>query len=406
MKKIIVKFFLKFYKFLTLKGIANFNREQPDINRWKLFLERLPKSDNDVYLQSYNKYRCRMFYFGFFYKIIINAVSIFSILYFHIKNFIIKDLSIRNIDENDFNNKKMIILKDDVPFQDVMPEELFFEFTEYKIFDKKKLEMKMYDKEFRKVFKTVRKKHFFSFHYRYLILRELGLHSAVIFKESPDATIVYVNERNVASPLLRYLYEIKNRELISFMHGEDLFHLIKCFMSFSRYYIWDEQYSNMYINDMYCNIEKYITYKPKKLKKEFMKKDVYSKDLTYYLSGESDDSLRKIHEIVKILQDHNLKMVIRPHPRMSNMKLINDLFDAENVEDLDVTIEDSISDSKLIVGISTTVLAEAYYGGKDILIDDVTNVSFYNNLYDRKYLMLNKDIPLFSMYLNKLNILL
>ena len=88
------------------------------------------------------------------------------------------------------------------------------------------------------------------------------------------------------------------------------------------------------------------------------------------------------------------------------MEHLRKTFKEENIESFDVKTQDSINNSEYIVGTATTVLTEAYYGGKKILIDDVTDKEEYESLKSRKYLMLDKlkdsNVKLFSEYLDKI----
>lgn len=399
-------FLLRIYRTITIKSIANFDEKQPDVKEWIEFINSLPDSKDDDFLASYNKYLCRMHYFGLGYKIMINIAAFFALMAFYMKSFFVKpDFEVLDKKDSKINSRKMLLIEQYTPASDdVFPRELFDEFGIYYKVDETYQNIKLAKKEFYDAYKIVRKNHFFKFHYRYLILRELSLHSSLIDRFDQDATVVYVNERNVVSPILTKLYEAEGRELISFMHGEDLLHLIKAYKTFSRYYVWDKRYIPMYINVMKSNTRMFIEYVPEKLQYQFEKKSEYLNDLTYYLSAESKTSLLKIKAIIDKLKEKDKKMIIRLHPRMSEIEEIEEVFDPEDIEDLHKDIKESILDTRYVVGICSTVMTEAYYGGKEVIIDNLTNNEFYYNLKDRMCLMFERNMINLSEYLEDLGI--
>ena len=390
---------------LTIRVFTNFDKNPPKVEDWYDFLESLPKS-KDPFVLSENKYKCRMYYFDWKYKLLINTNSFFVLTKTYIKNFLFKLFKKRDNDyiASDRENYDMIILNRRISIDDVFPKELFKEFPKYKKVETRHDRTIIFNQALKESYKILARKNRFNFSYKLLALREFALHSYVLENYNPKATVVYVNERNTLSPIIKDIYEKKNKEFIGFMHGTDLLHLIKSYMSFSRYYIWDEDYIDMYINDMNCNINKYIVHKPDKLKKEYFKKEKYDNDLTYYLSATSTKSLKKLSEIVKQLKEKNINIKFRAHPRIPGLNNIINILGEDNMEKTDIGITESISNTEYVVGLSTTVIEEAFYGGKKIILDDITDEEMFKNLKDRKYLMLKKEHILFSDYLKDIDI--
>ncbi len=91
---------------------------------------------------------------------------------------------------------------------------------------------------------------------------------------------------------------------------------------------------------------------------------------------------------------------------MTDMEYLKSIFKPENIESFEIKTSESIDNSEYIVGVATTVVTEAYYGGKKVLIDDVTDKEEFESLKSRGYLMLKKlgedNVELFSEYLNKM----
>ena len=82
----------------------------------------------------------------------------------------------------------------------------------------------------------------------------------------------------------------------------------------------------------------------------------------------------------------------RPHPRYSDMDLLKKYVSEEEIETPQkVGILESISNLDCAVGSYTTVLAQAYFSGKNILLDDVTFKSQYNQLKERRYILIGNN---------------
>ena len=386
----------------TVEVFMNFEKV-PNVSDWKRHIESLPISE-DPFVRTLNKYKCRMFYFNFTYKIMVNLGSFLSLFKIHVLNFfeLIFKKNKNNYISEDLDDYDMIIIKREVNIDDVFPEELFEEYPKYKIIESRHDRTMIYNKEMKSAYKKLARKNPFRFHLKLLALRELALHSYVLENYNPKATVVYINERNVLGPIIKNVYECMNKEFIGFMHGTDLLHLVKAYMAFSRYYIWDEEYIDMYVNDMKCDIAKYIVYKPEKLKYQYSKKAKYGKDLTYYLSATSNEALEKLAKITEELKLKQIKIKFRAHPRVPELEKIKRIIGEENFEDSAMDIIDSIDNTKYVVGLSTTVMEQAFYGNKEIILDDLTDKEMFNNLVDRKYLMLKKEHILFSEFLKKI----
>lgn len=388
---------------LTKENFLDKYTNPPDVEEWKNFIKSLPQKD-DPFVQSLNKYKCRMYYFNFSYIFLVNIVAFLKLLKIRFTNLFIKfsKNKIKDIySTKDAGKYDMVIQKrKDLDIDDVFPLELYDEFPNYIIVPANHDRTLIFNEDLNKAYKELVRRNFFRFNYRLLALKELALHSYLLENYNPKATVVYINERNVLGPILKNIYEKQGREFIGFMHGSDIFHLIKSYMAFSRYYIWDKDYIPMYENDMKCIIDKYVVYIPGKNSFTFKEKDLYEKDLTYYVSGQSEDELKILSKVIKELEKKSIRMMIRPHPRLDFNKK---LFDEKNIESFEVDIEKSMDNSKYIVGVSTTVIEQGYFGGKKILIDDISNKRTFQSLYDRKYLMITKlgeeNVKLFSEYL-------
>ena len=366
--------------------------EIPDIGEWEKFLKGLPVPKDGIDM-AFNKYLCRMHYFPWHKRLFMNFLGLgaFPIELFY--------LARSNQAVKKMNKGKAILEKSrDVPtFEDIFPEELYDEYK-VKVVENFNQKFGILCKEARAVLLKCIKRHPFNFFFIYFVYMELAAHSYFLLKYNPEATIVYVNERNVASPIITELYEKDGRKLISFMHGEYLLQLVQGFMKFSRYYIWDKSYVDMF-KWLKCDIEQYIVYTPGKLRKKWdfegYETPFYC---TYYLSGQSKESILRLGSILVELEKKGKKCKIRPHPRnMQYIKEIMNTFKSITIEDpVKVLLKESLGNTKYVVGLNTTVLSEAYIEGKEIVIDDISDYPHFIDAQKRNSIVFQRDHMLLS----------
>lgn len=392
--KLIAKLYLK----IVVGSIKNSNREEPNVKEWSDFLSGFP-NEYDYIDQSYFKYKCRLGYLSKWKIVLLNIGSIPFCLLMKIS------LWGKKKRLNRFEPGLLVIeKKNDVGYQDVIPEELLNVYANHKespeLIGLIKFSNLVFCEEAKEILKKTIKRRPWDFYYIFWAGKELSKHSFCLLNYNPEATAVYIEERNIASPLIRELYESSGRKYISFMHGEYLLQLIQSFMGFTEYYVWDKQYVDNFKNILRCSIGKYVIYTPQKLKKKYMFEKIESSVFcTYYFSGESRKSILKLKEIFDELSNSGHLCLIRPHPRYSDLNLIHSLFMDSVIENpSEVSIESSLGRTKYVIGLATTVLSEAYVEGKTIVIDDLSDPDKFNNLSERKFLPLQRPHILFSEF--------
>jgi hypothetical protein len=389
------KSLLKLYRKLTLRGIKNFDVE-PDVAAWRSFLKKLPQATS-AQQRSLNKYACRMYYFGRLYRLGINAVSIFALM---IKT-VPKLLKKKEVAPSKSSQVDAVLVEDlAVGYADILPDELSSRYPSLEIVQNTRERLVITDEAF-SIFLKIWRKNIWRPLFSYWVFRELAFYSGLIESFSPKAIIVYVNERNVASPILKEYLESKGIKFITFMHGDYILQLIQGFMDFSEFYAWDQHYVDMFVNDLYCPEEQFRVYFPQKYNKQFDNSNV-TVDITYFLGSESEKTLLELGHIFRKLKKHGKICFARRHPRRFNDEVIAKYIDRDQIQDPTiVSIDEAISQSKYISSIISTVLLEAYFGGKQVLLDDCTDPKKLASLVERKGLIIEKPHMLLSEYLIK-----
>ncbi len=369
--------------------------ENPDVGKWMEFLDHLPAPKDNIE-KSYNKYLCRMYYFPAYKKVLLNAAGFFAdiiaIAYILLSN--------RTVGKK---RQGVLVLERSraVPdFSDFVPEELYRKYSKVITVDNYNKKFGFLCRETRKIWFSAAKRYPFDFFFLYWVFMELAAHSYFLLKYNPEACAVYVNERNVVSPMLTELYESQGRKLISFMHGEYLLKLIQAHMKFSEYYVWDESYIEMFRDILRCDAD-FIVYRPKKLTKRWHLEDtVPDYFCTYYFGDETEKTIYRIAEIFTEFEKKGKKCKIRLHPRdIVHTELLNQVFRKANIEIEDnqtVTLEMSLARTKYAVGMQTTVLFEALAEGREIVIDDASDTEHFRHLQERRFRLLHSDHILLS----------
>lgn len=395
----LMRFIKKIYAKLVVGDIKESDKE-PDVDEWLSFLSRYSKTD-DYITNIKNKYACRQFHFRLWKKVLLE-IAAFPIMIYKIISLFSNTKDLPKVNTNTLLIEKKV----DVDYRDVIPNKLLAEYddTVSVINNRDSRQLKeMLSKEAVDILKPLIRQ---SWYHPYLIIwciRELAKHCAYIERYNIKGTVVYIEERNVASPLIRELYERTGRKFISFMHGEYLLRLIQGFMSFSEYYIWDAAYEEMFADILKCNIGKYVLYKPRKLEKRWNLETITPEIFcTYYFSAESKESIKKIADIFKKIESCGKICRVRPHPRYSQWNYIYQFFPIEMIEEAtEVSIEESLGRTHYVVGLATTVLAEAYFEGRTVVIDDLSSKEKFNNLKKRRFICLNRPHILLSDLVRK-----
>ena len=93
---------------------------------------------------------------------------------------------------------------------------------------------------------------------------------------------------------------------------------------------------------------------------------------------------------MKSLRNKGYTIKYRPHPNYSDRDLLKKYVSVDEIESPDVNILESISSTKNVVGVYSTVLTQAYFNGQQVVIDDIAFKNQYNALRDLGYILIDK----------------
>ena len=378
------------YTKINKKIIYNFNKEHASVQEQRNFVDSLSKPKDDFEL-AYNHYRTLNFYaYDKWMIFLLNAIAVFLLPLIWLKNRKILDLG-----ENT-EKQGIVLARTNIKTDDILPPDFKKRYGNFKVVD---LTQKHgMDPIAREIFKQCARRKLFHPYFLLIILQKLIDNSSLIADHEPKAIAVFAKERDFSAPIISLYCEMREVEYASFMHGDYTYSIDKAYQRFSRYYVWDEHYIKMF-TELKWDMDKYEVYIPEKLKGIVQPHEdgQYEYYITYYFGAESEKRIRGVHQAFKILREAGYNCKIRPHPRFSNIEYLKTVFDGFYMEDpKQVTLEESLDVTKYAAALNSTVLSQAYYSGKEYVIDDYSDPDRFASLEDRQYIMLYKPHKLLS----------
>ena len=239
------------------------------------------------------------------------------------------------------------------------------------------------------------KKHPMSFYFVFKCMCRVASYSDFIKNFTPN--IVYSSaEYSFTSSILTNYCEKHNIDHVNIMHGEKLYTTREAFSRFTRFYVWDDFYIELFIS-MRADKTKYLI-SPMRVPDVDVKKSTNS--CVYYLQLQTKEQLIKIKEAMEKL---GVKYKLRPHP-VYDTSATKEVFGEARIENSkSVDIWTSIANAGIVVSVYSTVLYQAYLKNVTIMIDDISNPELYRQLAERDYIMVNKPHLLLSEELKMRN---
>lgn len=359
-----------------------------DIEKQKKYVEKLGEPRDDIE-RSYFQYKCQMKFNGKMITFLLNIVS-FPLAIFYLVRYR-TTVKVKKSDKRD-----CVFLRDGLPLN-VLPNSLKKEYPNIESNPEDGFLLTAKDKKF---IKKIITRYGLSWHFILKCIIKIGKYSYAIEKYFPNAIVVCAEYSFTSSVLTLYCRERKIKH-IDVMHGEKLYYMRDSFFRFDECYIWDEHYKRI-LTSLKAEKTQFVVEVPPSLKFniELIKTNIY--DYTYYLGAETETVLNRISEILNVLYKKGSKISVRPHPRYSNQVLVRKLFSFANVENVhEISIEQSLLQTKAAISLYSTVLNQALYNSIPIVIDDVSNVFNYEKLQKLGYICIGKEHMLLSELLEK-----
>ena len=375
----LLKIGLKIFRLLAENEYFKMSKKR--VEKEMSYLNNLPEPKTDIN-RSYNQYLCHNFHLNFLFVFIFNVVALLlfvpTIIWLIVK---------RSREDNRIVNKSAVFLLPDRYYK-VLPESLVGEFD--KVYCGGFAVNKCLEKEdIGFVWELIKCKPF-SLFFVYKLMLKVSLYRGIIRRYKPSA-IITASEYSFTSSILTKYCELIKVEHINVMHGERFLEVRASFFRFSRCYVFDPYYVKIF-EILRAYKKQFVVESPPAFKMHF---DIstQSVDFKYYLTGHRKKELAEIAENLCKLRSKGFTVKVRPHPLNCTMKIACKYFDNELLEDpYSVSLEDSLSSTKRIVGVDSTVLLQGYLNGKCVVFDDLVYAERLEVLIAYKYILLCRDI--------------
>ncbi len=338
----------------------------------KEYIDGLPEPIDDVE-RSYFQYKCQQRIMPVVVRVITEFAAIpLLVIYW-----------LRKGERYNVNHKHDALFLHDWS-DDIIPESVKQTYNIYQVRDYQ--DYFFLDAKDRHFLRKALKKYRFSFYFKLKCVIKVGMYSAFLTNTNVKA-IICCDEFSYTSSLLTRYCELCGVEHINAMHGDKMYCIRDSFFRFTRCYVWNEYYVRMFCK-LRADTHQFIVEVPIGLKIFNNRATDLLYDYTYYLAAEEDRVILTILRIMNELAIRGNKVAIRPHPRYP---LDNRKFNLENykviIEDpMEVDINDSLSKTRGVISLYSTVLSQAYLNNIPIVIDDMSNRAYYERILEREYI--------------------
>lgn len=243
-------------------------------------------------------------------------------------------------------------------------------------------------------------------YFTFKAMMNVARYSHLIYKYSPKVMIQFGEFSFSATILTGYCHRrcVKH---VDVMHGEKLFNIRDAYFHFDETYVWSEYYKGL-LTSLKAEPTQFVVAIPPSLHidcDKYNNPEVYA-DYKYYLAAYDEETIKNIVEAMAFAKREGKTVKYRPHPRYSDIGLLRKYVSEKEIEyPQQVSIQESVANMEYAVGSYTTVMIQAFFSGKKVLMDDVAEQQQYNKLRDLDYILANDSIDKLSKYQERYNII-
>lgn len=338
----------------------------------KSLIESFPEP-KDRLERSYFQYQCQMKELPAIVRLMQNAAAVLLLPWVFLSGLFAKPLKVTGCDAVFLNLNEGID-------KSIIPDSLQKEFPNMPEIKEVKV---LYGKEERKwLFKLCRN----YWRSPYFIIKcwlKMGLYASLITSFQPKAIISY-EEFSFTSSVITAYCEERGVEHINVLHGERLYNTRDTFVSFHRFYVWDDNYRKMFL-EMRAEKGQFRVELPPLVIWDSAIEEAEKYDMTYYVGNPTSKQLEQLFNVLEPLRRAGVKICIRIHPRFGDSVSINHLFKNFAIETPEISIRQSIARTGAVCAAMSTVLLQAGYAGRRIIVDDVSNPERFALLSELNY---------------------
>lgn len=381
MKLSVIDLGLKLFKWISRKQYFQMSEER--LKEEMKFLNSLPEPEDDIE-RSYNQYLCKMFHMNILFRIFLNITAF--VLFLPTLVF----LRCRTVAKQGGGTDAVYILSESN--KNLLSAGLRQRYPRI-IFDGGASKMILRSRDVAFIRSVLRKKPGALF-FVFKILLKLALYRSIIEQYNPSA-IITSSEYSFLSSVLTAYCETEQLEHVDVMHGERYLEIESGFFRFTYCYVWLEYYVYIF-HKLRAYPDQFLIACPPALSLEGTSPALTEEtaDFTYYLTEHTPEELRNISRNMNALLKEGYAVKVRPHPRYCTFDIAVKYFEKEMLEDNSkISIESSLSATKRVIGINSTVLLQGHLSGKEVVLDDRVYNERIRILKTYEYIILNGEIP-------------
>ncbi len=213
-------------------------------------------------------------------------------------------------------------------------------------------------------------------------------YSHLIYRYTPGVMIQFGEFSFSGTILTAYCHEHGVKH-VDVMHGEKLYFIRDAFFHFDETYVWGEHYKNLLTSLKAEPTQFRIAIPPSlKIDVEKFRNEALFADYKYYLAVFNEEKIRKIVESMAFAKREGKTVKYRPHPRYSDLELLKKYVEPAEIESpREIGIQESVANLGCAVGSYTTVMVQALFSGKQVMMDDVAEKEQYEKLSSLEYIL-------------------
>ena len=225
-------------------------------------------------------------------------------------------------------------------------------------------------------------------YFAFKAMMNVAQYSDAIYRHRPQVMIQF-GEFSFSSSILTAFCHRHGVKHIDVMHGEKLFNIRDAYFHYDECYVWDRHYVEL-LKSLKAEPTQFRIAVPPSLKIEIAqyKNEAVYADYKYYLAGYDENTLAAIVAAMAFARREGKSVKYRPHPRYSNVGLLKRYVSDEEIEmPQEVGIQESVANVGCAVGSYTTVMVQAHFSGKQVMMDDVAEAEQHRKLRSLDYIL-------------------
>lgn len=376
---------MNYFKILRFLQRGDKSQFQVSVEDQELFLNSLDEARNDID-RGFKQYLCQNFFVPKWKVCLFNVAAAF-IVPFMVMFYLLKGLFVRR-------GEQVNAMIERKGMKEVIPAVVKEKYQPDNRYWNESSSMSLKDIGF--FLKLVAR----SPHHPYFVLKAMMnvvRYSDMIRRHSPSVMIEFGEFSFSSSILTAYCHRYGVMH-IDIMHGEKLWFIRDAYFHYDECYVWDEYYANLF-RSLNAEPTQFRVALPPSLQidtKAHINPDAYA-DYKYYLALYSEEQIAGIVRSMAFAKREGKTVKYRPHPRYSDMELLRKYVTENEIEyPTKVGILESVSNLQYAVGSYTTVLSQAYFSGKKVILDDITYRQQYEDLKKMKYILSEKQCEVLS----------